>query len=89
MRWIDSSPCHRYNSDIVSRVFAHATLLDKELPVLPDLAIALNRLEADMRGGVLFDRSALFWLKTFVVLAVTNDGVVRSDRWVEDGLVSA
>ena len=54
----------------------------------PDLAIALNRLEADMRAGAL-DRSALFWLKTFVVLAVTNDGVVRSDRWVEDGLVSA
>ena len=54
----------------------------------PDLAIALNRLEADIRAGAL-DRSALFWLKTFVVLAVTNDGVVRSDRWVEDGLVSA
>ena len=54
----------------------------------PDLAIALNRLEADMRAGAL-DRSALFWLKTFVVLAVTTDGVVRSDRWVEDGLVSA
>ena len=54
----------------------------------PDLAIALNRLEADMRSGAL-DRSALFWLRTFVVLAVAGDGMVRSDRWVDDGLVSA
>ncbi len=54
----------------------------------PDLAIALNRLEADMRSGAL-DRSALFWLRTFVVLAVADDGVVRSDRWVDDGLASA
>ena len=56
--------------------------------MLPDLVIALNRLEADIRAGAL-DRSALFWLKTFVMLAVTNDGVVRSDRWVEEGLALA
>ena len=54
----------------------------------PDLAIALNRLEADMRSGAL-DRSALFWLRIFVVLAVADDGVVRSDRWVDDGLAAA
>lgn len=53
-----------------------------------DLSIALSHLEADLRSGAL-DRSALFWLRTFVLLAVTNDGVVRSDRWVEDGLASA
>ena len=41
-----------------------------------------------MRAGAL-DRSALFWLKTFVVLAVADDGMVRSDRWVDDGLASA
>ena len=56
--------------------------------MLPDLAIALNRLEADLRVGVL-DRSALFWFRSFVVSAAAGDGVVRSDRWVEDGLVSA
>ena len=53
-----------------------------------DLAASLVRLETDLRTAAI-DRSALFWLRTFVDLAAGGDGSVRSDRWVEDGLAAS
>lgn len=54
----------------------------------PALRHRLETLEHDLRAAAL-DRAALFWLKTFVELAATGDGGVRSDRWVEAGLAQA
>ena len=54
----------------------------------PDLAAALHRLETDLRSGAI-DRAALFWLKVFVDQAAVAGGSVRSDHWVEAGLVAA
>ena len=54
----------------------------------PDLTVALHRLETDLRSGAI-DRAALFWLKVFVDQAAATAGAVRSDRWLEAGLVAA
>ena len=54
---------------------------------MPELAVQLARLEADLRSGAL-DRAALFWLKAFVDSA-GSEGAVRSDHWVEHGLAAA
>ncbi len=47
----------------------------------------IARLADDLRAGRA-ERAALFWLKVFCDLA-SDEGAVRSDRWVEAGLAAA
>jgi hypothetical protein len=47
----------------------------------------LTTLAADLRAGTI-DPAALFWLKTYVDLALQKEGDVRSDHWVEAGLAA-
>ena len=52
-----------------------------------ELKERLLKLGSDLHAGQV-DRAALFWLKVFVDEAVAAGGEVRSDRWVEVGLVA-
>jgi len=52
-----------------------------------ELKDRLSKLGGDLQAGQV-DRAALFWLKVFVDEAVAAGGEVRSDRWVEVGLVA-
>ncbi len=54
----------------------------------PDLLVRLQRLDADLAGGVI-DPAGLFWLLVFADEATAADGGIRSDRWVDAGLAAA
>jgi len=54
----------------------------------PELEARLSRLSHDLRSGQA-DRATLFWLKVFTEEALKAGGELRSDSWVEAGLLAA